>query len=416
MTIKSNKPRLRFKDELGQEYPCWKELQIRDIAEVTRGSGLSKSDLNPDGQRSCILYGELFTKYNVSIHRIHSFTDKRTSVIGEYGDILMPTSDVTPDGLATASALLLTGVQLGGDINIIRLCRGDHPVFVSYMLNFFKSKIVRLVSGTTVKHIYPRDIRSVKLVVPRSRLEQQKIADFLSTIDEKIEYLEKKRSLLKKYKHGIMQRLFRQELRFKDEDGITYPDWKETQLGSLGTTFNGLTGKTSTHFGHGRRYIQYLQIFENSKVNLQGCGFVEIGKDESQNEVRKGDVFFTISSETPEDVGVASVLLNDVRDTFLNSFCFGYRANHKKLLPEFARYAFRENSFRRSVVKLAQGSTRFNLSKTSLMKLTVSFPSIPEQKKISSHLSALDEKIDFLTKQIEKTRTFKQGLLQQLFV
>ena len=199
---------LRFKDDQGREYSDWYTVRLNDIAEVLRGSGLSKSDLVNGGKYPCILYGELFTKYAETIQEVHSFTNEHSPVIGKYGDILMPTSDVTPDGLATACALLLNGVQLGGDINIIRLQPSNHPVFVAYMLNFFKHQIVRLVSGTTVKHIYPRDIRSLELFLPRIHEEQQRIADFLSAIDWKIELVNTQIEKTRTFKQGLLQQLF----------------------------------------------------------------------------------------------------------------------------------------------------------------------------------------------------------------
>ena len=135
-----------------------------------------------------------------------------------------------------------------------------------------------------------------------------------------------------------------------------------------------MTGKNSTHFGKGKPYIQYLQVFQNSRIDVDGFGFVEIGENESQNKVCSGDVFFTTSSETPNEVGTASVLIDEVENTYLNSFCFGYRVNREYLLPEYARFAFRANGFRKRVVRLAQGSTRYNLSKSSLMKIETNLP------------------------------------------
>lgn len=198
----------RFKDENGMEHPEWKSVQLQDIAKIFRGSGLSKADLDPCGQYPCILYGELFTKYQETIREVFSYTRVQTNVVGENGDILMPTSDVTPSGLATASVLLLTDVQLGGDINIVRLIGHDNPVLVCYMLNFLKREIISLVSGTTVKHIYPKDLKRVNLCIPTSELEQTKIADFLSAVDEKIEHLNQQIELSRNFKHGLLQQLF----------------------------------------------------------------------------------------------------------------------------------------------------------------------------------------------------------------
>ena len=246
--------------------------------------------------------------------------------------------------------------------------------------------------------------------------EQQKIASFLSAVDTKIEQLNRKKSLLEQYKKGMMQKLFIQEIRFKDENGGDYPDWEEKNLRDAGKTFNGLTGKSSEHFGSGKHYIQYLQVFENSKIDIKHFGFVEINENESQNLVRCGDVFFTISSETPQDVGVTSVLLNEVKDTYLNSFCFGYRVDRTILSPEFARYAFRENGLRKEIIRLAQGSTRYNLSKHSLMKLKIRLPILQEQQKIANFLSTIDRKIELVAGHAEQVRSFKQGLLQQMLI
>ena len=221
---------------------------------------------------------------------------------------------------------------------------------------------------------------------------------------------------MEQYKKGMMQKLFSQEIRFKDEQGKDYPDWEERKLGSIGKTFNGLTGKTSEHFGKGERYIQYLQVFESSKINIDNYGLVEIGENESQNSVQYGDVFFTTSSETPNEIGTMSVLIDEVEDTYLNSFCFGYRINQKYLLPKFTRFAFRENGFRKKVVRLAQGSTRYNLSKVSLMEVETKLPAKQEQQKIAAFLSAIDRKIELVSEQLKQAQIFKKGLLQQMFI
>lgn len=246
--------------------------------------------------------------------------------------------------------------------------------------------------------------------------EQQRIVAFLSSVDTKIEQLGKKKALLKQYKKGLMQKLFSQEISFKDEQGNEYPDWKECPLGNVGKTFNGLTGKTKENFGRGLPYIQYMQIFAHSKIEPKECGLVMVDDDEKQNIVKYGDAFFTTSSETPNEVGTASVLLEQVENTYLNSFCFGYRINQDYLLPEFARFAFREESFRRKVVRLAQGSTRYNMSKISLMKISVNLPLKNEQQKVANFLTAIDQKIELVASELELAKTFKKGLLQQMFI
>ena len=199
---------LRFKDDDGRDFPEWKETTLGDIATFFRGGMLSKSDIAEDGSFECVHYGELFTTYSEVIHSVRSRTNLTDTVKSETGDILMPSSDVTPAGLAKASCIQKTGVVLGGDINIIRLMGGIEPIFISYMLNFEKNKIIQLVSGTTVKHIYIKDIKTIPLTLPRCNKEQTKIANFLTAFDDKITHTQTQLSAAKQYKQGLLQQMF----------------------------------------------------------------------------------------------------------------------------------------------------------------------------------------------------------------
>lgn len=245
-------------------------------------------------------------------------------------------------------------------------------------------------------------------------LEQKRIASFFKVLDKKITELKKKKTLLEQYKKGIMQKLFSQELRFKDENGKEFPKWEKKPLGKIGETYNGLTGKTKEDFGKGKPYIQYKQIFDNTKIDISKFDFVEI--NENQNRAKYGDVFFTTSSETPLEIGYSSVLLDEIEELYLNSFCFGYRINSfKELSPLFAQYLFRSPIFRKEVIKLGQGSTRYNMSKVELMKIEILLPCEKEQEKISSFLVTIDDKIFRTINQIQQTQEWKKGLLQKMF-
>jgi type I restriction enzyme S subunit len=247
--------------------------------------------------------------------------------------------------------------------------------------------------------------------------EQEKIANFLFSIDKKIELLSKKEALLKQYKKGVMNKIFNQEIRFKDDQGNEFPEWEEKKLGEIGSTYNGLTGKNKENFGFGKPYIQYKQIFDDSKIDITRFELVEINTNEKQNKVLFGDIFFTVSSETPNEIGMASVLLDKTEELYLNSFCFGYRPTSLEILnPYFSRYLFRSTLFRNEIIKLAQGSTRFNMSKVQLLKLTIMLPVFEEQEKIANFLSAIDKKIELASTELNKTKEFKQSLLQQMFI
>jgi len=332
----------------------------------------------------------------------------------KYGDMVFSRNQ----SIGIASILLKKEkFVLGQDTVLIQAKKVD-PFFIYFRLqtSAVQTHIKRISGGSTFSRINLKDIRTLKMRITPFLPEQQKIATFLTAVDEKIQRLTRKKELLEQYKKGVMQKIFKQEIRFKDDAGKEFPEWEERLLGEVGFTFNGLTGKTKDDFGKGKPYIQYKQIFDDSKINISKVDLVEISKDERQRKVQYGDVFFTTSSETPKEIGFSSVLLDDVDEMYLNSFCFGYRTSSKYLCPEFSRFIFRSSIFRRNIIKLAQGSTRYNMSKIELMKLTIHLPSLPEQQKIANFLTGLDDKIAHTGVQLARAQEWKKGLLQGLFV
>ena len=272
----------------------------------------------------------------------------------------------------------------------------------------FKSEL----TGSTIKNLSLKTLRETNLRLP-SQDEQQKVASFLSLIDERITTQSKILIHLKSLIESLNDSLSKQKIRINSN----FENWKKVRLGDLGYTFNGLSGKTKEDFGNGKRYIQYKQIFDSSKIAIENCGYVNVSENENQNSVKYGDIFFTISSETPDEIGMSSVLLEDVKNVYLNSFCFGFRLNSfNEMLPEFARFLFRSKVVRNEIKKLAQGSTRYNMSKTELLKLEILLPSIKEQKEISALLSSLDQKIQTEKSILEQLEMQKKYLLQQMFV
>lgn len=205
------------------------------------------------------------------------------------------------------------------------------------------------------------------------------------------------------------------------EPELAFPNfsqnWEEKSLGEIGETYNGLTNKNKDDFGRGKKYIQYKQVFDSPRIVTNECSLVKTNSEEKQNKVKYGDIFFTVSSETPEEVGMASVLLNNPEeDIYLNSFCFGYRPCSSKVLnPYFCKFLFRSQVFREKVVKLAQGSTRYNLSKVSMMKIKINLPSFQEQTEIANFLTSIDEKIKRLVDEIAVFEKYKKGIMQKLF-
>lgn len=200
--------------------------------------------------------------------------------------------------------------------------------------------------------------------------------------------------------------------------------WEIILIGNIGETYGGLTGKNKTDFGYGEKYVTYKQVYNNSSVNIAHCDFVCINSSEKQNLVKFGDILFTQSSETPEEVGISSVMLNETNEAiYLNSFCFGLRPfDLKKISPCFSKYLFRSQIFRDRIIPLAQGITRFNISPTKFKTIEIPIPTSTyndeentEQQKIADCLSSLDDLIEATTQKVETLKEHKKGLMQRLF-
>ena len=258
-----------------------------------------------------------------------------------------------------------------------------------------------LIEGSTVKHLYNDNILRSEIVMPVSQIEQAKIAEFFEELDHLITLHQRKCEQTKKLKKYMLQKMFPQngakvpEIRF---DGFTY-DWEQRKLGDMGSTFTGLSGKTKEDFGHGdAQFITYMNVFSNPVANLEMTEAVEI--DAKQNRVKKGDVFFTTSSETPEEVGMSCVMPENKDNIYLNSFCFGYRPTEKFDL-DYLAYVLRADSFRQEMTFLAQGISRYNISKNKVMEVSIPIPNLEEQTMVGRYFSTLDHLITLHQRQTD---------------
>ena len=190
--------------------------------------------------------------------------------------------------------------------------------------------------------------------------------------------------------------------------------WEQCELNKMGKTYTGLTGKSKEDFGHGSaRFITYMNVFSNPIINLKMTEPIE--PDAKQNQVLSGDVFFTTSSETPEEVGMSSVLLEDTGVMYLNSFCFGYRPSIS-LDNFYLAYVLRSPGIRKQIIPLAQGISRYNISKSKLVNIKVSLPKPAEQNKIGHFFKRLDTLITLHQRKLEKMQIIKKSLLEKMFV
>jgi len=286
-----NVPELRFPEFDGE----WEEKKLGSIACFSKGKLGSKKDISQNGI-PFILYGELYTKYNAIIEKVYSkiAIDKNNLKVASKNEVLIPSSGETSIDIATASCIDINEeVAIGGDINILTPKNVDGR-FISLSLNGVnKVELSKYAQGKTVVHLYNNDIKKLKLSLPINFEEQQKIGDFFSKLDRQIELEEKKLELLEQQKKGYMQKIFSQELRFKDEKGNEYPEWKDETLSNLGKTYTGLSGKSKEDFGSGNgEFITYMNVFKNNIANTDIVEKVNISATEKQNKVEYGDILY----------------------------------------------------------------------------------------------------------------------------
>lgn len=399
---KCNVPHLRFPEFSGE----WKETTLGKIAEITKGSGISKDQLSEQGS-PCILYGELYTKYKSEIiNEVYSRTELDSSplVKSKANDVIIPCSGETAIDISTARCVLFNNILLGGDLNIIRL-KYDDGGFFAYQLNGARKKdIARVAQGVSVVHLYGENLKQIRVYYPNIE-EQRKITHLLSLIDGRIatqnKIIEKYESLIK----GLNDSLYAQ-----------YGDDVLTSFSSLGFSYSGLSGKSAQDFGSGKPFITYLNVYSNNIINEKDFQYVAIKEGEKQNVVEYGDVLFTLSSETPEEVGIGAVYLGN-ENVYLNSFCFGIHIiNTKIAFPPYLSYYVSSTPFRKFIYPYAQGSTRFNLCKVDFEKASIKLPSLENQKRIYSILSHIESKTETEKSLLDLYNSQKQYLLRQMFI
>jgi len=284
--------------------------------------------------------------------------------------------------------------------------------FYLYFSNHFYNRIMQMTAKSSVDSVRMEMIAKMIVPLPPTKAEQEAIAGALSDAEALIEALEQLISKKRQIKQGAIQELLTGKKRLPGFSG----KWDMRRLEEIGTTFGGLTRKGKKDFGHGAgHYITFMNIMSNVVIDCNAFEAVDVTSSETQNRVAKGDLFFNGSSETPEEVGMCAILTEDVQDVFLNSFCFGFRFREESLADGlYLAYYFRSREGRELLKSLAQGATRYNLSKTAFVKVSFSLPQLKEQKAIAAILSDMDADIAALEEKLAKARMVKQGMMQEL--
>ena len=292
----------------------------------------------------------------------------------------------------------------------IKLKNGFETKFIFQNLMNRYEEIRDLSNEGGQKNLSAGIIKDILISFPEKE-EQTKIASFLSAVDEKISQLNQKHELLSQYKQGMMQKLFSQQIRFKADDGSEFGEWEETVLEKIGAFLKGkgilkadiVEDGFTPCIRYGELYTHYGEVISKviSATNL-----------EIENLIlsKANDVLIPASGETQIDIATASCVLHD--DVALSGDLNIFRTKENGV---FLSYLIRSH-LKMQIAQLAQGNSVVHLYSSQLKGVRLNLPCLAEQTKIANFLSSIDQKIEVVAQQIEQAKTWKKGLLQQMFV
>ena len=378
MTEKNAKPQLRF---AGFD-DTWEQRKFEDIA--VRSSSISSESGLPRVEYEDIISGT--GRLNKAIFAKES---DKTGIVFHKGDVLYGKLRPYLQNWLLPS---FNGLAVG-DFWVLQPQNADSSFLYRLIQSRKFDEVANQSTGTKMPRSDWKLVSKTEFFIPSAIGEQAAIGAYFEQLDNLITLHQRKYDKLTNVKKSMLEKMFPKngsnvpEIRFKGFSDA----WEQRKLGEVGTTYTGLSGKTKEDFGHGNgQFVTYMNVFSNPVGLPDMTEAVEI--DDSQNKVLFGDVLFTTSSETPEEVGMSSVWLENAENTYLNSFCFGYRPT-VEFNPYYLAYMLRSSSMRKKITFLAQGISRYNISKNKMMDIEIPIPKIEEQKQIGSYFRNLDNLI-----------------------
>lgn len=377
-----NVPNLRFPEFTGE----WKQTKFKDVCKVETGNK-NTQDKVEDG---------LYPFY------VRSQIVERINAWNFDGEAILTAGDGVGVGKVFHYSIGKIGVHQR--VYILSGFKCDGKYLYNYFSSRFYNRVKRLSAKNSVDSVRMEMITEMPLSLP-SLEEQNKIGRLLSLLEDRIatqnKIIDRLQSLIKGLNDYIQNSIYGEVVCFSE----------------LGEPYSGLSGKIGDDFGTGKPFITYMNVYQNTYVSDKEVGLVKISANEKQNHVRYGDALFTLSSETPEEVGMGAVYLGNEEELYLNSFCFGVHINDSyHVHPQYLAYLISSTNFRKSVYPLAQGSTRFNLQKNDFMRMRFTIPELSIQKRIAETLDNISNRLAIEQQLQHLYIQQKQHLLCQMFI
>lgn len=402
-------------DWIGEIPDGWEVKRFKFIAtSLEKGAGITKEEVFEDGDTPCVRYGEIYSKYNQSFSNCISKTFSSKIPAQKYftnGDILFVGTGELVEEIGKCIAYLGNEKCLaGGDIIIAK--HKQNPSFLSYAMNssYAQNQKSRNKAKLKVVHISATEIGDVQIFLPPLH-EQESIAKMLDSkcaqIDSIIEESKKSIEEYKAWKQSVIFEAVtgklkgeKGEVKMKNSGvewiGEIPEDWKVVKLRNIGRCQNGIS-KGSEFFGKGTPFVSYGDVYRNMALSENVTGLIQSTDEEKfRYSVKRGDIFFTRTSETIEEVGIASVCLKTINNACFAGFLIRVRPFNNMIIPEFAKYYFRNIRLRDYFAKEMTLVTRASLSQNLLKELPVVVPPLTSQLSLITFLDSKCAQIDSL--------------------
>ena len=397
-------PDLRFPEFRGDD--DWMRDQIGDFASISKGKGISKKDTGLGGATPCIRYAELYTLYGEVIREVVSLTNvpHEDLVLSQTGDVIVPASGETRSDIVKAACVLPESVALGSDLNILR--SDLYGPFFSYLLNSpLRHTIARMAQGDTVAHLYPRQLSQVWMAYP-SRIEQQKIADCLGSLDDLIAAEVRKLEALRQHKKGLMQQMFPQP--GETVPRLRFPEYRNTEQWAT-RKFGRVVSRSKEAFVPDNT-CDTPHLIELAKIESKTGRVLDVSQVDNQKSLKSrfqaGDVLFgklrpyLRKFARPDFPGVCTSEIWVLRGKEISSAFLFYLVQTERFIQ---------------LANVSSGSRMPRAEWSFLAGSDFKIPGPDEQKKIAHCLGSLDDLITAKGRKLEALRQHKQGLMQQMF-
>ena len=332
-------------------------------------------------------------------------------------DVLVVMTEQAPGLLGSAALIPESNKYLHNQrLGLIKI-NNSKIIDVNFIYCIFNSWLIRqpieeTASGTKVKHTSPSKIHEIIIPIP-PLLEQCKIAEVLGVWDESIDLLERLIGRVRSRKQGLMQQLLTGKKRFKEFESS---EWRTVQLIEVAEVIVSPVDKLTVEGEISVLLCNYTHVYHNIRITkaLNFMRATATEKEIAKFTLLKGDVIITKDSETPNDIAVPSYVSEDLGNVVCGYHLSILRPRKNEIDGEYLSYLLSTAEIRYYFFTLANGATRFGLSVGSIEKAQFNLPSLPEQEKIAAVLSAADEEISTLEKQLAAYKQQKLGLMQQL--